>query len=79
MRSMKRQSSAMSLKCAGHGRFRTESTRSTSEERLRSNKIAELRHRDASKRERSRVVAQRDPIQCAEGITRRERTRRCPD
>src|SRR5216117_2264289 len=56
--------------------FRTEGTRSTSQERLRSNEIAELRHRDASKRERRRVVAQGDPVQGAEGITRRERTRR---
>ena len=61
---------------AGHGLFRTEGTRRTSQERLRSNEIAELRHRDASKRERRRVVAQGDPLQCAEGITRGERTRR---
>jgi len=36
----------------------------------RHNEIAERRHRDASKRERRRVVAQGDPVQCAEGITR---------
>jgi hypothetical protein len=41
-----------------------------------SNEIAELRHRDASKRERRRVVTQGHPVQGAEGITRRERTRR---
>jgi hypothetical protein len=45
-----------------------------SQERLRSYKIAELRHRDPSKRERRRIVAQRDSIRCAEAITRRERT-----
>jgi hypothetical protein len=45
-----------------------------SQERLRSYEIAELRHRDPSKRERRRIVAQGDPVQCAEGITRRERT-----
>jgi hypothetical protein len=45
----------------------------------RSNGIAELRHRDASKRERRRVVAQGGPLQCAEGIARRERTRRGGD
>jgi hypothetical protein len=63
----------------GHGLFRTEGARSTSHEGLRSNEITELRHRDASKRERRRVVAQGDPVQCAEGITRRERTRRGRD
>jgi hypothetical protein len=63
----------------GHGLFRTEGARRTSHESLRSNEIAELRHRDASKRERRRVVAQGDPLQCAEGITRRERTRRGRD
>src|SRR5262249_62354866 len=34
---------------AGHGLFRTEGARSTSQEALRSDEIAELRHRDASK------------------------------
>src|SRR3989442_8400204 len=61
------------------GLFRTEGTRSTSQESLRSNEIAELRHRDASKRESGRVVAQGDPLQCAEGITRCECTRRGSD
>jgi hypothetical protein len=61
---------------ASHGLFRTEGTRSTSQEGLRSNEIAELRHRDASKRESRRVVAQGNSVQCAEGITRRECTRR---
>src|SRR6185503_18447007 len=63
----------------GHGLFRTERTRSTSQESLRSNEIAELRHRDASKRESGRVVAQGDPLQCAEGITRCECMRRGSD
>src|SRR6267378_4316052 len=58
---------------AGHGLSRTEGARGTSQQRLRANEIAELRHRDASKRERRRVVAQGDPVQRAEGITRRER------
>ena len=61
---------------AGHGLLRTEGTRSTSQQSLRSNEIAELRHRNASKRERRRVVAQGDPLQCAEGITRRQCTGR---
>ena len=64
---------------AGHGLFGTEGTRSTSQENLRSNEIAELRHRNASKRESRRVVAQGDPLQCAEGITRRQCTRRGRD
>jgi hypothetical protein len=33
-------------------------------------------HRDSSKRERRSIVAQRDAVQAAEGITRFERTRR---
>jgi hypothetical protein len=45
-----------------------------SQERLRPNEIAKLRHRNATKRERGRVVAQGDPVQCPEGITRGERT-----
>src|SRR5713101_5783375 len=63
----------------GHGLFRTEGTRSPSQESLRSNEIAELRHRDASKRESRRIVAQGDSLQCAEGITRCECTRRSSD
>ena len=64
---------------AGHGLFRTEGARRTSQESLRSNEIAEPRHRDAAQRERRRVVAQRDPVQGAEGITRGDRTRRGRD
>jgi hypothetical protein len=63
----------------GHSLFRPEGARCTSQESLRSNEIAEPSHRDASKCERRRVVAQGDPVQCAEGITRRERTRRNRD
>jgi hypothetical protein len=59
---------------AGHGLFRTEGARRTSHESFRANEIAELRHRDPSKRECGCVVAQGDPVQCAEGITRGERT-----
>src|ERR1700675_2519069 len=54
---------------AGHGLFRAEGARRPSQESLRSNEIAELRHRDAAKRERRRIVAQGDPVQRAEGIT----------
>jgi hypothetical protein len=65
--------------CAGHGLFRAEGARRTSHESPRAYEIAELRHRDASKRERRRIVAQGDLVQCAQGITRRERTRRGRD
>ena len=64
---------------AGHCLFRIEGPPSTSQERLRANEIAELRHRDASERERRRVVAQGDPLQRPEGITRGQGTRRGRD
>jgi len=57
---------------ARHRLFRTEGTRCTSQERLRSNEIAELRHRDASQRQSRRVVAQGDPLQRAERIAHRQ-------
>jgi hypothetical protein len=60
---------------AGHDLFGSERARSTSQEDLCSNEIAELRHRDASQRESRRVVAQGDPLQCAKGIARCECTR----
>ena len=41
--------------------------------------IAELRHGDAAQRQRRRVVAQGDPVQGAERITRRQRARRRRD
>jgi hypothetical protein len=37
------------------------------QESLRSNEIAEPRHRDAAKRERRRVVAQRHPVSAPRG------------
>jgi hypothetical protein len=65
--------------CAGHRLPRTEGTQSSSQQSLRSGKIPELRHRDASKRKRRRVLAQGDPLQCAERITRCECPRRGSD
>jgi hypothetical protein len=59
---------------AGHGFFRTEGPRSAPQQFLRSRVFAELRHRDASKRERWRIVSQGDSLQCSERITRCERT-----
>jgi hypothetical protein len=61
--------------CAGYDLFRTEGARRPSHESLCSNEITEPGHCDASKRKRRRIVAQSDPVQCSEGITRRERTR----
>ena len=61
---------------AGHGLFRTERARGKSHERFRPDEVAELRHRDTAKRERMRVVAQRDTIERAERIARCQSTRR---
>jgi hypothetical protein len=57
-----------------HSLLRPEGTRCTSQKSLRSNEIAELRHRDAPKRQCRGVVAQSHPVQRAERITRGERT-----
>src|SRR5207245_11632758 len=64
---------------AGHGCSGTAGSCCTSQEGLRSTEVAELRHGDASKRESRRVIAQGDPLQCAEGIARREGPRRGRD
>ena len=64
---------------ARDGLSRTERARRASQQRLRAHEIAELRHRDASQRERRRVVAQRDALQRAERIARGERARRGGD
>ena len=64
---------------AGHGLLRTEGARRAAQQRLRPNQVAELRHRDAAQRERGGVVAERDPVQRTERITRRECTRRRRD
>ena len=53
--------------------------RAASKERLCANKIAELRHGDAAQRQRRRVVAQSDELQCAERIARREGVSRGTD
>ncbi len=52
-----------------------ERPRGSSQQCFRSLKIAELRHHDASQRQRRRVVAQGDALQCAEKVARRERAR----
>jgi hypothetical protein len=62
-----------------HGILRTERTSRTPQENLRSNEIADLRHCNSSKRKSRRVVAQRDPLQRAERITRCECARRGSD
>ena len=59
--------------------FRIERTRRVSQQLLSANEFPELRHRDASKSEARRVVAKGDPLQRANGITRRQRPRRGSD
>jgi len=56
---------------------RTECPSSISHESFRADEIPELRHRDASKGERGRVVAQRYPVQRPKRVTCRERAPRC--
>jgi hypothetical protein len=60
--------------CAGTRFFRTEGPRSAPQQFLRSRVFAELRHRDASQRERWRIVSQGNSLQCPERITRCQRT-----
>src|ERR1700688_3198274 len=59
---------------ACYGFFRTEGPCSAPQQFLCSREFAELRHRDASKCERWRIVSQGDSLQCSERITRCERT-----
>jgi hypothetical protein len=54
---------------ACHGFFWTEGPLSRSQQRPRALEIAELCDCDTAKRERRRIVAQRDPLQRAKGIT----------
>jgi hypothetical protein len=62
-----------------HRLFRTEGTRRLSQQNLRSIKIAKLGHRDAAERQGRCVVAQSDPLQCAERVARCECMRRGSD
>ena len=55
---------------AGHRLFRAEGARRLSQQSLGPNELAELSHRDAAKRQRRRIVAQRDPLERAERIAR---------
>jgi len=59
---------------SGHGFLRTEGPRSAPQQFLRSPVLAELRHRDASKREHWRIISQGDSLQRSDRITRCERT-----
>jgi hypothetical protein len=61
--------------CPRYGLFRTEGTPGTSQQRLRSHKIAELCHGDPPKRQCRCILAQRDSLQCPKGITGSECTR----
>jgi len=64
---------------AGHGLSGTEGARRALQESLRAREIAELRHRDAAKRERRRIIAQANPLQYAKEVTRGESPRRSGD
>ena len=79
-----REASAISASATTHraratASFGPKARAALPQQSLRADEIAELRHRDAAQRERRRVVAQRDPVQRAERITRRERARRGRD
>jgi hypothetical protein len=65
--------------CACHRFLPAEGARRTSQQSLRSNEIAELRHRDASQRQGGRIVTQGNSLECANGITPRKCTRRRRD
>jgi len=54
--------------------FRAKSACGTSQQFSGPNELAELRHGNASKGQRWRVVSERDPVQCAEGVTRGQGT-----
>src|SRR5262249_54096394 len=74
-----RETSAISASAdaprTSHRLFRAKSARRPSQQSLRSNELAELGHRDATKRQSRRIVAQSDPLQCAEGVARCQCTR----
>jgi hypothetical protein len=55
---------------AGHRLFRAKGARRPSQQSLRSNEVADLGHRDASKRQSRRIITQSDPLQCAQGVAR---------
>src|SRR5690606_3450831 len=64
---------------AGHGLSGTEGAAGASQESLRPREIAELRHRDAAKRESGRVRTQANPLQRAEEVASSERERSSRD
>jgi hypothetical protein len=59
----------------GHRLFRAKGARRLSQQSLRSHEIAELSHGDAAKCQSRRIIAQSDPLQCAEGVPGCERMR----
>jgi predicted dithiol-disulfide oxidoreductase (DUF899 family) len=64
---------------AGHGLPGTEGARRALQESLGADEIAELRHRDAAKREGRGVTTQANPLQYAKEVTRSESPRRSRD
>ena len=65
--------------CAGDGFPWAECTGRAPQQCLGAAEIAKLRHRDAAKRQRWRIVAQGDEVQRVERISHRERVRRGSD
>ncbi len=53
--------------------LRTKGTPGTAQQQFGARQIAELRHGNAADRKRRRIIAQRDPLQRAQGIPDRER------
>jgi hypothetical protein len=62
---------------ACHRLLWAEATRGTPQQNLRSDEVAELRHRNAAERKRGRIIPQGDSLQRAERITGGERACRC--
>jgi hypothetical protein len=62
-----------------HGFVSTEGARRAAKQRLCTSEIAELRHRDASKREGRPIVAQGHTVQGTQRIADRKRARRSRD
>jgi hypothetical protein len=60
---------------ARHGFPRTEGTRRAAQQNFCSSQIPQLRHGDASQRQRGRILAQSDTLECTEWIAVCERSR----
>ncbi|KAG0758343.1 hypothetical protein G6F22_019679 [Rhizopus arrhizus] len=61
---------------AGTGLRRAECLGRAAQQRFGPHEVAQLRHRDPAQRQRRRIVAQRNVVQRAQRIARRQRARR---